>query len=171
MQSSDEGLCSQHLPDTCFHLLVPNGCPDVSTLSRCSSSFHRADVCGLNAPLPCERASLLQDPLPFTVISLGSVCMHEREGGGNSRGPRSSPAFRSGLGDERLGCKRWGQKETGGTWFSLPAPPAPPGHSQQMFSVQALEPGELSSDNSSSALLHRRLRCSIRAKGAPKLCG
>lgn len=41
----DEDLCSQHFPDTClcFRMLYSDDCPDVSTLSKYSSSFHRAD--------------------------------------------------------------------------------------------------------------------------------
>ena len=41
----DEDLCSQHFADIClcFRMLFSDDCPDVSTLSKYSSSFHRAD--------------------------------------------------------------------------------------------------------------------------------
>lgn len=46
MQGGDGGLCSPGSLDAhlCFHMLFPDGRVDVSTLSRCSSSFHRADL-------------------------------------------------------------------------------------------------------------------------------
>lgn len=69
----------------CFCMLFSDGCPDVSTLSKCSSSFHRAD---LWSELYLGRSFTSLVPHASGDFTWMCACVYERDEG-TEKGPEA----------------------------------------------------------------------------------